>query len=302
MDNDLAIAYEENNRLRGSLEVAESSIIELKLEVSSLQSHADEIGVETQKFAKQLAAEIASGEVLAEEVSVLKLECSKLKEDLEHLRNSKSIPEFASREIIRTDQDHGFEDSQLRWLKGLLNMEDKIRELQTKACLGFHERECRFLQPDLEALLHVLQDLKQGTGQAISMFDALPSETANIKEMRESQQFVSGTGFDAELYQPEDLLHCLGVSGLVSLVPDSLDATNTIKDKFFELQRESLMGLKLNGKALQEKWTRWSVTMKPLSRSLRKTRSRCWGNCRISELSTLLACTQFRPRRLKWRQ
>ena len=45
MDNDLAIAYEENNRLRGSLEVAESSIIELKLEVSSLQSHADEIGV-----------------------------------------------------------------------------------------------------------------------------------------------------------------------------------------------------------------------------------------------------------------
>lgn len=124
VDNDLAIAYEENNRLRGSLEVAESSIIELKLEVSSLQSHADEIGVETQKFAKQLAAEIASGEVLAEEVSVLKLECSKLKEDLEHLRNSKSIPEFASREIIRTDQDHGFEDSQLRWLKGLLNMED----------------------------------------------------------------------------------------------------------------------------------------------------------------------------------
>ena len=238
MDNDLAIAYEENNRLRGSLEVAESSIIELKLEVSSLQSHADEIGVETQKFAKQLAAEIASGEVLAEEVSVLKLECSKLKEDLEHLRNSKSIPEFASREIIRTDQDHGFEDSQLRWLKGLLNMEDKIRELQTKACLGFHERECRFLQPDLEALLHVLQDLKQGTGQAISMFDALPSETANIKEMRESQQFVSGTGFDAELYQPEDLLHCLGVSGLVSLVPDSLDATNAIKDKFFELLRE----------------------------------------------------------------
>lgn len=238
VDNDLAIAYEENNRLRGSLEVAESSIIELKLEVSSLQSHADEIGVETQKFAKQLAAEIASGEVLAEEVSVLKLECSKLKEDLEHLRNSKSIPEFASREIIRTDQDHGFEDSQLRWLKGLLNMEDKIRELQTKACLGFHERECRFLQPDLEALLHVLQDLKQGTGQAISMFDALPSETANIKEMRESQQFVSGTGFDAELYQPEDLLHCLGVSGLVSLVPDSLDATNAIKDKFFELLRE----------------------------------------------------------------
>ena len=41
------------------------------------------------------------------------------------------------------------------------------------------------------------------------MFNALPSETANIKEMRERQQFVSGIGFDAELYQPKDFLHCL---------------------------------------------------------------------------------------------
>ena len=103
MDNDLSISYEESNRLKGSLEVAESSIIELKLEVSSLQSHVDEIGVETQEFAKQLAVEIASGKVLTEKVSILKLGYSKLKEDLEHLRNSKSIPEFARREIIRTD-------------------------------------------------------------------------------------------------------------------------------------------------------------------------------------------------------
>ena len=239
VDNDLTIAYEENNRLRGSLEVAESSIIELKLEVSSLQSHADQIGVETLKFAVQLAAEISSGEALAEQVSALKLECSKLKEDLEHLRNSKLIPEFSSREMIQTDQGHGFQNLQLRWLKGVLNMEDKMRELQTKACLGFHERECRLIQPDIEALLHVLQDLKEGTGEAIPVFNALPLEAANVKEMRESQQqFVAGTGFDCELYQPEDMLHCLGVSGLVSHVPNSLDATNAIKDKFFELLRE----------------------------------------------------------------
>ncbi|RVW83973.1 DNA excision repair protein CSB [Vitis vinifera] len=56
-----------DQRLRRRSKIAESSIIELKLEVSSLQSHVDEIDVETQKFAKQLAAEIASGEVLAEE-------------------------------------------------------------------------------------------------------------------------------------------------------------------------------------------------------------------------------------------
>ena len=41
------------------------------------------------------------------------------------------------------------------------------------------------------------------------MFNALPSEIANIKEMRERQQFVSGTGFDAVLYQPKDFLHYL---------------------------------------------------------------------------------------------
>ncbi|KAJ9707514.1 hypothetical protein PVL29_002517 [Vitis rotundifolia] len=157
------------------LEVVKSSIIELKLEVSSLQSHADEIGVETQKFAKQFTAEIASGEVLAEEVSVLKLECSKLKEDLEHLRNSKSISEFASWQIIRTDQDHGFKESQLRWQKGFLNMEDETRR--------------RFLQPDLEALLHVLQDRKQGTRQAISM---VRNNKHNGKIQREGAK-VQGT-------------------------------------------------------------------------------------------------------------
>ncbi|KAL3514042.1 hypothetical protein ACH5RR_026759 [Cinchona calisaya] len=43
VDIDLATSYEVNNRLRGSLEFTESSIFELKLEVSTLQSQADEI-------------------------------------------------------------------------------------------------------------------------------------------------------------------------------------------------------------------------------------------------------------------
>ena len=42
----MAIAYEEKNRLRRSSKIAESSVIELKQEVSSLQSHVDEIDVE----------------------------------------------------------------------------------------------------------------------------------------------------------------------------------------------------------------------------------------------------------------
>ncbi|KAI7978905.1 hypothetical protein LOK49_Contig649G00002, partial [Camellia lanceoleosa] len=187
MDNDLSIAYEENSRLRASLEVAESSIVELKLEVSSLQSHADEIGIETQRFAQQLSAEVSSGEQLANEVSVIKIIYLKV---------------------------------QLRWLKGILLVEDKIRELQNKLYLSFHGSDLRFLPADLEALLIVLHQLKQGNGEAISLLK-LPSESTNVEEIREmsscqSEQFIAGNGFDVDLYQLPDMLHCLSIPGLVS--------------------------------------------------------------------------------------
>ncbi|XP_028107604.1 rootletin-like isoform X1 [Camellia sinensis] len=242
MDNDLSIAYEENSRLRASLEVAESSIVELKLEVSSLQSHADEIGIETQRFAQQLSAEVSSGEQLANEVSVIKSECSKLKDDLERLKNLKSNPQFVNRETSNTNQDHLFEGIQLRWLKGILLVEDKIRELQNKLYLSFHDRDLRFLPADLEALLIVLQQLKQGNGEAISLLK-LPSESTNVEEIREmsscqSEQFVTGNGFDVDLYQLPDMLHCLSIPGLVSREPDSIGATDAMEGKIFELLRE----------------------------------------------------------------
>lgn len=241
-ENDLAAAYEENSRLRGSLEVAESSIVELKLEVNSLQSHAEEIGCEAQKFAKQLATEIGSGEELVKEVSVLKSECSKLKDDLEQLKVAKVCPPFSSREAIEAEQDQIFKDLQIRWLKGLLAMEDKIRELYDKACFGCHEGDFRFLRSDLEALLGVLQNLKQGTGLMVSSI--VPSEEANLNEIQDMSshkngQFVAGAGFDVDLYQPElGMLHCLNIPGLVSHEPDSIDATNALKGKIFELLRE----------------------------------------------------------------
>jgi predicted nuclease with TOPRIM domain len=155
----LAAAYEVNGRLRGSLEVAESSILELRQEVSSLQGHADEIGYEAQKFAKQLASEIASGEEMTKEVSMLKLECSKLKNELEQLKVSQLSPPFSSRNATEPRQDHRFQDLQLRWLNGLLPMEYKIKELKNKACLGYHESDSSFLCSDIEELLSVLQNL-----------------------------------------------------------------------------------------------------------------------------------------------
>jgi chromosome segregation ATPase len=243
-DNDLAAAYEENGRLRGCLEVAESSVLELKQEVSSLQGHADEIGYEAQTFAKQLASEIASGEEMVKEVSVLKSECSKLKADLEQLKVSQLCPPFSSRNATEPLQDHRFQELKLRWIKGLLSMEDKIKELQNNACLGYHESDFRFLHSDVEELIGVLQDLKQGTGLPISSNHLVPCEGSSLKEIREmslhkNSQFVSESGFDVDLYQPElGMLHCLNIPGLVSHEPDSIDTTNAMKGKIFELLRE----------------------------------------------------------------
>ncbi|KAH1057537.1 hypothetical protein J1N35_035602 [Gossypium stocksii] len=241
-DNDLTVAYEENSRLRGCLEVAESSIQELKREVSLLQNHASQIGAETENFAQQLVTEISSGERLEKEVSALKLECSRLKDDLERMSSSTLCPSLTSKEAIKKDQDHLLQDLEVIFSKGLLVMEEKIRELQNKACLNYHERDQRFLQADLEALFGILQDLKQGTQNEIFILRSVPSDRCNMKSTREmsvTNSFIPATSFDAELYQPEPgMVPCITVPGLVSHEPDSMSTSNAMKGKIFELLRE----------------------------------------------------------------
>ncbi|WCJ44540.1 hypothetical protein M5689_025201 [Euphorbia peplus] len=240
VDNELATANEENSRLRGSLEAAESSIHELKMEVSSLQSHANEIGHEAQQFAKQLAAEMDSGEMLVKEVSILKSECSKLKDDLEQLKVSKLCPSICIREAVGADRVHTLQDTLFRWTKGVLAMEDKIRELKNKTCFGYNETDLRFLDSDIEVLHGILQNLKQGSGLAASGLN-LPSEGESLKEVGQivSHQNGTGMGFDLDVYQPEfGMLHCLNLPGLMSHESDAVDATDVMKGKIFELLRE----------------------------------------------------------------
>ncbi|XP_022768285.1 myosin-9-like isoform X2 [Durio zibethinus] len=184
-DNDLTVAYEENSRLRGCLEVAESSIQELKREVGLLQNQASQIGAETENFAEQLVTEISSGERLLKEVSALKSECSKLKDDLERMKNSKLCSPLTRKDAIKKDQDHLSQDLEVIWSKGILVMEDKIRELQNKTYLNYHERDHRFLHADLDALLGILQDLKQGTQKEISVLRSVQSDRCNMKGTRE---------------------------------------------------------------------------------------------------------------------
>ncbi|KAJ7965662.1 early endosome antigen 1 isoform X1 [Quillaja saponaria] len=192
--NDLA-AYEENSRLRGSLELAESSILELKLEMSSLQSHADEIGGETQKFSQQLAAEISLGEELAKEVAVLKSQCLKFKDDLAQLKNSKDV------------------------MKGTTG----------------------FLTSDLQQLIEVLQDLKQGTTGAISGTNLVDEKESKDMVLHKCEQFVTGTMSDSEICQPESMLHPLSsfsIHGVVSHESESIDSTAALKGQNFELLRQ----------------------------------------------------------------
>ncbi|KAL3340027.1 hypothetical protein AABB24_028573 [Solanum stoloniferum] len=241
MDNELAIAYEENNRLRASLELAESSILELKLEVSTLQSQANELGSETEKFSQLLTAEISSSEELAKEVSVLKSECSNFKDCIERLRTLKSSCQNLGSESCGADSGCLVQDLQLRWMKGNSVVEDRIKELQNKVCLGFYERDYRFLHSELEALLQIVQEVKLGARDEMSLLNKVTS--VDVKETRATdlpniELPLPGLGLELDLCTPENLLHHIGIPPLVSQGTDSTVAIDAMKAKIFDLVRE----------------------------------------------------------------
>ncbi|XP_076947912.1 uncharacterized protein LOC143619989 [Bidens hawaiensis] len=105
LDNDVTIVYEENNRLRASLAAAESSISELKQELTALQTHANEMGTETQKLAQELTTEIASGQELVKEVNLLKSECSKFKSELQHFKEVNSNSKIMEQTLGKTERN-----------------------------------------------------------------------------------------------------------------------------------------------------------------------------------------------------
>lgn len=232
--DDIVAASEHTSRLKGDLEAIEASILDLQLEVSSLRNHADEIGTETLKFAEQLAAEVSSGEVLSKEVAVLKSECLEFKNDFEQLKNSKLSFAYSLIKPTETDEDNLFQKSQLKGFKELLLMEHKLREIQTKVSMGFHERNSRFLDSELEALIEVLQVLKQeypGTNLAKGRES---KETASHK----GEQFLAGAGSESDLFQSEGMAHHISIPGFVPHESDTIDPTLEMRAKFFELLRE----------------------------------------------------------------
>ncbi|KAL8523547.1 hypothetical protein ACS0TY_013496 [Phlomoides rotata] len=221
MDNELAMACEENNRLKGSLELAESSFFNLKLEVSSLQSLADELGSETQKFSHQLSSEISSAEDLAKEVSTMKSECLKFKDDLNRLKDLKVSPQVCT---VETSDNRVVQNMQLRFLNGISVVEGKIKELQKKTYVLPQDGDTQFIYLELEALLDFLLDFKLGNGE-ISM---PPSE----------REDVSGNGLGSDLCDPEGVLQNFVMGPPVSEGIDPQGAIDAMKGQIFDLVRE----------------------------------------------------------------
>ncbi|KAK8445169.1 hypothetical protein SEVIR_9G272100v4 [Setaria viridis] len=156
-DKDLAAAHDENNRLRTRLEVAESAFSQLKTEATSLEHVTDKLGTETQGLAQQVAVELMSRNQLTTEVSLLRTECSNLKQELEEIKSSKLLQKKSDAEA--TDSAHHL---QTEWLQGLLLLESKLQQTRNNALHGLQASDLDFLLTDLGALQRVIENLKQG--------------------------------------------------------------------------------------------------------------------------------------------
>lgn len=237
-DGEIAIVYEENNRLRGALEAADMTIHELRQEISSLQSYADDIGVETQNLSKKLAIETSADQELVKEVSLLKSECCRFKDELEWLKNLKMNPPIARRTTVDADQYNLMQGMSLTWLKGISVVEDKIREVQEKVHLGFSGKDSTLLHTELEVLFSIVQDLKRGTESSIYQFEGLSTGKAKTAAggmcSPKTDHVMSDTGLGVELCHPEGVL----LPGLLAHGTGSVDATNAMQGEIFKLLRE----------------------------------------------------------------
>ncbi|KAJ0732924.1 putative transcription factor bZIP family [Helianthus annuus] len=231
LDNDVAVVYEENNRLRASLAAAESSISELKQELTTLQSHANEMGTETQKLAQELTMEVASGQELVKEVNFLKSECSKFKNDLQNLKDVKSTSKVTERKIE---------------VNGVILVESQIREIQEKILIG--ESGLNNLQSDFEVLLRTVQDLKNKTFgvvpiQPLQELETTKAENENlVKKMDEMECYYESLVHELEENQKRILADCQNLKTEIN----DLSSVNNELQKRVTVSESALKRARLN--------------------------------------------------------
>ncbi|KAJ0515739.1 putative transcription factor bZIP family [Helianthus annuus] len=231
LDNDVAVVYEENNRLRASLAAAESSISELKQELTTLQSHANEMGTETQKLAQELTVEIASGQELVKEVNFLKSECSKFKNDLQNLKDVKSTSKVTERKLE---------------VNGVVLVESQIREIQEKILMG--ESGLNNLQSDFEVLLRTVQDLKNETFgvvpiQTLQELETTKAENENlVKKMDQMECYYESLVHELEENQKRILADCQNLKTEIN----DLSSVNNELQKRVTVSESALKRARLN--------------------------------------------------------
>lgn len=86
-DNDALNVYEENERLKANLQTAESSIVQLKREVGSLERQAEQQAAEIETLTQQLATEIKQRQDFASKISDLKFDYDRIKSEFDQLKS-----------------------------------------------------------------------------------------------------------------------------------------------------------------------------------------------------------------------
>ncbi|XP_047957067.1 cingulin-like isoform X2 [Salvia hispanica] len=264
MDHELATACLVNGQLRGSLESAESSLFNLKLEVSSLQGVADELSAETQKLSHELAAEMSSAEELTNEVLFMKSECVKFKDDIARLKDSKLTPRTPLVEARDDQVDRVVRDMRLQFSNGISVVEGKIRELQKTTYVVPHDGDTKFIHQELETLLDFLNDFKLGNDEVTT-------------KIRETSQFESGNVFGLDLCPPESVLQHFSLSPPVSDVVSPIDA---MKTQIFDLVRE-LDEAKVEKEGLTQKMDQMELYYEALIHELEVSQKRLLGELQL---------------------
>ncbi|PWA93371.1 EEIG1/EHBP1 N-terminal domain-containing protein [Artemisia annua] len=193
-NNDLVIAHEENRKLRGSLETAESFIIELKQELNTLHSHANELGMETQRITQHLTNEISSGVKLEREIMILKSECSKFKDELQQLKEIKirSKQDLEIGTIQEPRFSRGFDLGESQNLK-LLSQLDEAKAERGNLIKKMNEMECYYealvqeLEENREQILGEFQRLRYEHSTCIYTISNCKSETESIRHCMKDQ-------------------------------------------------------------------------------------------------------------------
>ncbi|XP_051139259.1 uncharacterized protein LOC127257040 [Andrographis paniculata] len=278
MDNEFVMVFQENTRLRGSLESAESSLLNLKVEVTSLQSIADQLGSETETFSHLIASEISSSKMLEKEVSIMRSECQMLRDDIISLKDLKVNTQIPVARASGNPADDLVQNTQLQFLNAIAVVESKVREIQNKVYVVPHDGDTKFIYLELEALLNFLLTIKFGSTDP--NMNIVPSEHVDVKtitarSMCKDEQFVSGNELGSDLCPPESILQHFSLNPSVSEV-SPLGAIDAMKGKIFDLVRE-LDEAKVEKEAFTQKMHQMECYYEALVQELEENQKRLLG-------------------------